>query len=394
MSNDIQATDEKKVSKFDEFRHLMTGQKDKFLKVLPAHVSFEKFQAVVMTALIMNPSLLTANRASLLQSSIKSATDGLLPDGREAAFVTFKTKEKFIDDAGKEQERWIEKVQFLPMYMGIQKRVRQSGEVSSINTQVVYQKDTFKWNPATLEITHEVYEGEDDRGQVRAAYCVVVMKDGGVQKEVMYRNDIEAIRKRSKAGAMTENDVKYSKVKGVKVGDPKGIWASDYPEMARKTVFRRASKWLPQSVDKAGNVINHFEGDDSIGLLSDFSEDAPSLTGPDGQGAIEDKSEDSETAGQPDLKQKIEEKKAEENPDQKQPEPENKTVFREQKAPPIVTEILTKIKEAKTLADLDQLWNVEYEVNLKAIEKDPAPFYAELMDAAQKRRQELSGKML
>lgn len=108
-----------------------------------------------------------------------------------------------------------------------------------------------------------------------------------------------------------------------------------------------------------------------------------------------EKEKKKQSGGQPDLTKAVNEKKAEENPSDKKAE--DKSVFKQDKktpAPPIVTEILTKIKEVKTLGELDQLWNVEYEANLKVIEKDPGPFYADLMEAAQKRRQELSGKML
>lgn len=318
MSNEIQTTEAPRP--IDAFRDMLGKEKTKFLKVLPAHVPFEKFQSVVITAIIQNPELLTANRHSLLQSCIKSATDGLLPDGRDAALVIFNSKEKIKDESGKEREQWIKRVQYLPMYMGIQKRVRQSGEVSSINTQVAYEKDVFKWNPATLEITHEIYEGEGDRGKVRAAYCVVVMKDGGVQKEVMFRNDIEAIRKRSKAGSDDK-------------GEPKGIWRSDYAEMSRKTVFRRAAKWLPQSVDKEGNVIRLFDEDESMGLLPDYSASDATLENPNGAGAIEDSSGDKTTAeenkaAQPDLKGQIKDKKDGKKAADKAPEskPEKMTI--------------------------------------------------------------------
>ena len=44
----------------------------------------------------------------------------------------------------------------------------------------------------------------------------------------MTRDECEAIRKRSRAGSS-------------------GPWVTDFDEMAKKTVFRRASKWLPLS---------------------------------------------------------------------------------------------------------------------------------------------------
>ena len=52
-------------------------------KVLPAHVSPDKFMRVVLTAIAQSPDLRNADRRSLLTSCVKAATDGLVPDGRE-----------------------------------------------------------------------------------------------------------------------------------------------------------------------------------------------------------------------------------------------------------------------------------------------------------------------
>lgn len=75
-------------------------------KVLPAHVTPEKFMRVVLTAISQNPELYRADRRSLLTSAINAAQDGLLPDGREAAFVIFRTKERVTDaSSGRDVER-------------------------------------------------------------------------------------------------------------------------------------------------------------------------------------------------------------------------------------------------------------------------------------------------
>lgn len=56
--------------------------------VLPAHVTFEKFERVVRLAVRKNPDLLTCSPASLFMACIQAASDGLLPDGREGAIVS------------------------------------------------------------------------------------------------------------------------------------------------------------------------------------------------------------------------------------------------------------------------------------------------------------------
>ncbi|NKU63863.1 recombinase RecT [Rhodococcus hoagii] len=74
-----------------------------------------------------------------------------------------------------------------------------------------------------------------DRGDVLAAYAVATFKHGGNAFEIMSREDIEAIRKRSKASGS-------------------GPWVTDWNEMARKTVMKRLAKWLPLSPEFANAV--------------------------------------------------------------------------------------------------------------------------------------------
>ena len=272
----------------------LLSERAKFEKVLPAHIPFEKFQSVVMTAVITQPDLLKADRPSFILACIKSATDGLLPDNRDAALVIFNRKVKIEG----QPDQWIKLVQYLPMYSGIMKKVRQSGEVSSISTQIVYEKDIFEHRLGDEEKIIHTRSEEAERGEVRAAYCIVTLKDGTIQREVMYRADIEKVRKTSKSG--DEN------------GKPKGIWATWYEEMSRKTVFRRAAKWLPQSIDRT-DVRRLIEQSDKIEMLDSITPDAPlefdPTTGEVNQ--IEDQSGDKKAEEpQPDLKDKIEEKKS------------------------------------------------------------------------------------
>ena len=66
-------------------------------KVLPEHVTAEKFMRVVATAIAQNPDLrrsaqIPEGRRALFTACVRCATDGLVPDGREAALVLFANK--------------------------------------------------------------------------------------------------------------------------------------------------------------------------------------------------------------------------------------------------------------------------------------------------------------
>jgi phage RecT family recombinase len=124
----VQAAQSKEVTLTQELDVL----KPELAKVLPAHVSADKFMRVVMTAIAQTPALRDpAARRSLLTSCVKCATDGLVPDGREAALVMFKTKDGPA-------------IQYMPMVSGILKKVRNSGELLSISSNVVHEKDHFR----------------------------------------------------------------------------------------------------------------------------------------------------------------------------------------------------------------------------------------------------------
>jgi recombination protein RecT len=113
-----------------------------------------------------------------------------------------------------------------------------SGIVSNLHADVVCENDTFTVDRG--EIKEHKINYREPRGKVYAAYAICRFKDGSEKSEVMTKEEVDAIRGRSRAGNS-------------------GPWVSDYNEMAKKTVFRRLSKWLPLSPEERDAV----ESDDS-----------------------------------------------------------------------------------------------------------------------------------
>lgn len=219
----------------DQLKNDLEAIKEKVALSLPPQISPEKFVRVVMTAVQSQPALMNADRQSLLLSCMKCSQDGLLPDGREAALVIFRTKKK-VDG----QDRWIDAVQYMPMITGIITKVRRSGELLSLSANVVYQNDTFRYVLGDDErIEHEPCLS--DRGAMIAAYAIAKTKDGGVYREVMSIDDINQVRNASRS-------------------KDNGPWKDWYSEMAKKTVLRRLSKRLPMSTDLEA-VIQHVDDD-------------------------------------------------------------------------------------------------------------------------------------
>lgn len=215
----------------DRFKQELALRKDMMVSLLPKGINFDKFQAIVIAAVGGNPDLLECDRGSLLKSCIQAAELGLslnptLGEGDILKVWNNRTKKH---DA-----------QFRPRYMGLMKLARQSGEVSKIEAEIVRENDDFlikKGDDPRLE--HSIKLGK--RGEMVGAYCVWTLKDGTKQFEVMDRDQILAIRDRSSAKT--------------KDGRIVGPWATDEEEMWRKTVVRRASKYMPRATEAFTNAV-------------------------------------------------------------------------------------------------------------------------------------------
>lgn len=201
----------------EAFRGTLTKMQPEFTAALPTQITPDKFIRTVMTAVGINPALLSTDRRTLLAACMRCAQDGLLPDGREAALVIFNSRD------GKT-------CSYMPMYAGILKRARNSGDIASIAAHVVYENDQFEYELGDDErIVHKPMM-RGDRGSPFMAYAIAKTKDGAVYREVMSVQEIEKVRSSSRASQS-------------------GPWVQWWDEMAKKTVFRRLAKRLPSSAD-------------------------------------------------------------------------------------------------------------------------------------------------
>jgi recombination protein RecT len=196
-----------------------------FAKVLPGHITAERFTRTAQTALVMTRNIeKVKNPQSLLAACTKAAADGLILDGREAALV--------VDYNGE--------VQYRPMVRGLLKLAHNSGQIKTIVVEVVRDLDFFDYSPTRSgePIIHKI-DLKQPRGEVYAVYAIAELMSGGVVHEVMTISDVNRIRDRSDAyKAWIAKKIKSTP------------WSTDWSEMARKTVFRRLSKYLPSSTEK------------------------------------------------------------------------------------------------------------------------------------------------
>ena len=133
-------------------------------------------------------------------------------------------------------------VKFQIGYQGILELAARAGITAK--PYLIFEDDDFDWTAGTDEaITHKPnFRARRTPETLIGAYVVATYPDGSKRFEVMTKDEIDAIRDRSKAGA-------------------NGPWKTDYLEMAKKTVIRRASKYWPIKYDFDAAIEGDVEAD-------------------------------------------------------------------------------------------------------------------------------------
>jgi recombination protein RecT len=233
-----------------EVRSAFDAAAGEYQRSLPKHVPTERFIRHLVTAVQLNPELLQADRQSLMAACQKAAQDGLLPDGREGALVIFRSRNK-------QTGMWVKAVQWMPMLLGLMKKARNSGEISSLAAHIVYDNDEFHLALGDQEeIYHRPYI-DGDRGKPRLVYAICRLKDGTLVRDWMTMDEVAKVRSASRAAES-------------------GPWVDWFDEMCKKTVLRRLIKRLPASTDKEGTetFMKTIEQDDEHYDLPRITRDA------------------------------------------------------------------------------------------------------------------------
>lgn len=193
----------------------------RFAEVLPKHMSMERMSRIALTTIRTNPKLLECEVPSLMGAVMQAVQLGLEPGLLGHCYL--------LPFKNKKQNKM--EVQFIIGYKGMIDLARRSGHIQSIYAHAVYENDEFEYELGLHpQLKHKPSFGE--RGEFIGAYAVAHFKDGGHQMEFMPKSEIEKRRQRSAAANSS-----YSP------------WASDYDEMAKKTVVRYMFKYLPISIE-------------------------------------------------------------------------------------------------------------------------------------------------
>lgn len=245
------------VKPIDRFKQELALRESMLKDLLPKGMPLPKFQAIVVSAVADNMDLLDCDRGSLLKACLQAAELGLSLNKSMAEADILKV----WNGRAKRNE-----AQFRPRYKGLMKLALQGGEVLKIESRIVYSNDVFEVEEGIEpRIIHR--HGLSNRGEMVGAYCVWKLRNGESQFEIMSKEEIEAIRDRSSS----KN----------KEGRVVGPWVTDPAEMWRKTVVRRATKYMPLSteaaravrIDNVAEGIEDIEADDGEISADDITAD-------------------------------------------------------------------------------------------------------------------------
>lgn len=187
--------------------------KKQLAELLPIHMTAERMMNVALAATSKTPELLECTPKSVFKCMLELSQLGLEPDGRHAHLIPRKNNRAGTVECT-----------VVPDYKGLVLLAMNTGLIARIHSEIIRKNDDFVWSKGKVEKHDGILL--QNRGEIIGAWCVIEFVNGGEKFELMSTEEINAVR-----------DRQYKPT-----GGP---WITDYPEMAKKTVYRRAQKWAP-----------------------------------------------------------------------------------------------------------------------------------------------------
>ena len=203
--------------KAQALRKYISTMKPAIERALPSVLTPDRFTRIVASAISNNPKLADTTPESFIGAMMTAAQLGVEPNtplGQAYLIPFFNNNKKAFE------------CQFQLGYKGLIDLAYRSGQVTTIQSHVVYENDKFSFSFG-LEPKLEHVPATGKRGNPTYVYAVFKTKDGGFGFEVMSIDDVRAHAQR------------YSKSYN------NGPWQTNFEEMAKKTVLKAALKYAP-----------------------------------------------------------------------------------------------------------------------------------------------------
>ena len=241
MQNQLMA----KQNTFMVVRDLLEKSKNEIAKALPKSITSERVARIALTTLRKNPGLLECDPNSFLGAVMQASQLGFEIDDNlgYVYLVPF-----FNKKTGKKE------VQLLVGYRGLIELARRSGKLRSVSARLVYENEPFSIEYGLMETLRHTPLPPSKRGEkVKGVYAVASMSDNTKVFDFLWSEEIEEVKKSSKAG-----DSKTSP------------WATHEEEMMKKTVIRRMMKYLSLSPEITKATVIDEYGESGINTKDMF----------------------------------------------------------------------------------------------------------------------------
>lgn len=261
---------------------------------VPQHVQPNRMLRLFEQSVTKAPLLAEATVRSFVGACLTLSQVGLEPNTPlgHGYLIPFKTKA--WNPATRKRDQDIVEINVIFGYPGLLDLSYRTKLVRAVHADVVWPGDEFSFEYGSdAHVRHKPRGMRKPEDRPVYAYMHATLADGQAF-EVMPYQEVLAIRDKSQAyrSAVEQRDNAASKGWSVPRGWTDAPWVAHEIAMARKTVFRSGSKWLPRSVEVA-SVIALDEAQDRRKSM-DFGAvmDAPTIDGKvDYLGAAVDESE-------------------------------------------------------------------------------------------------------
>jgi phage RecT family recombinase len=206
-------------------------------RVMPQHLSPEKFEEITLAQIRSTPKLLRCfetpeGEVSLLFSVIQAAAAGLEIGGLSAEAYLIPYERNTKDEQGQWHKRWEARLQVSDR--GVRDLARRDPRVKELVADVVREGDHFI-NRRTLDgdiFEHEV-RGPSSR-PLTHAYCLIRWRDGGARAVVLDADEILSIRDRYSEGYKADLKLPDDKQTNMWLLRPARAWAKTAIHQARR----------------------------------------------------------------------------------------------------------------------------------------------------------------
>lgn len=195
----------------------------------------EKFVKAILYATSRTPLLVECTPKSLFLAALQAADIGLPIGTGLSHLIPYKNKEKTEANRGEP----VYEAQFQPDYKGLAALLLESGEVVRIDAQAVHEKDELELVFGTVgeKLVHRPC-WKAARGAAVAYYVIATLRDGSQKVGFMTRDEVETVRKNYASDTPA--------------------WAKSFDEMAKKTVFKRMTKFMRRVTnERAARAMAH-----------------------------------------------------------------------------------------------------------------------------------------